>query len=240
MFSVRMYIHQSPHSLACEEDAPLGTRAQDRTMLSPSVLLPHASGWIGQWHSVGMIFVSSPPERESTHVDLKKVPVLQYECPTENPSTTPTKQVQERVPLLLRYLYSVLSEEALDSSSLCSLMTNLSSALAEISCRVLVTFVPHKGSGPKLCNLIGKGLEVLKPLGETPSWTPHLHSIAFQSMPLVRVCHLLIPNLGQACLPSWLQRSSLCRPAAPQGRLGFQLFVALRLNSGKKKRTCLK
>lgn len=104
--SVRMYIHQSPHSLACEEDAPLRTRAQDRTMLSPSVLLPHAGGWIGQRHSVGTIFVSSPPERESTHVDLEKVPVLQYDCPTEEPSTTPTKQVL----LLLRYLCRVPSQ----------------------------------------------------------------------------------------------------------------------------------
>lgn len=81
-------------------------------MLSPSVLLPHAGGWIGLWHSVGTVFVSSPPEREPTHVSLEKAPVLQHECPIEEPSTTPTKQVQERccsqsmlVLLLLRYLY---------------------------------------------------------------------------------------------------------------------------------------
>lgn len=67
-------------------------------------------------------------------------------------------------------------------------MTNLGSALAEISCSILVAFAPHSGSGPMPCNQIGKDLEVLKPLGETPSWTPQPRPIAFQSQ---------CPSLGQ-------------------------------------------
>lgn len=68
-------------------------------MLSPSVLLPHAGGWIGQWHSVGTTFVSSPPEREPTHGDLEKAPVLQHEGPTEEPSTTPPSRCKSIVAL---------------------------------------------------------------------------------------------------------------------------------------------